>query len=314
MRRRLSCMAKRHERLLALIVIMCAIIPAADAKSHIKWNSAYQEYIDKYKDLAIDQMNKYGIPASITLAQGVFESGAGKSSLTRKSNNHFGIKCHSDWKGKKVYFDDDARGECFRAYKNAKESYEDHSRFLSTGRRYRRLFELKTTDYKGWAKGLKAAGYATNPQYAKRLIEIIELYDLDKYDRAKKSRKKKKGGYEIVAEQHRVYAKNDNYYVIARKGDTFRSIGEETGVSYRKIAKYNERDKDDTLREGEIIYLEEKAKRADKSYEGIVHYVEPGESMYSIAQQFGIKVEYLYRLNNLPPYYDIQVGDALRLR
>lgn len=290
------------------------ILPvSAGAKSHIKWNSAYQEYIDEYKDLAIEQMYKYGIPASITLAQGVFESGAGKSSLTRKGNNHFGIKCHKDWKGKKVYFDDDARGECFRAYKNARESYEDHSRFLATGRRYRSLFDLKTTDYKGWAKGLKAAGYATNPQYAKKLIEIIELYDLDKYDRAKKGRRKR-GGYVIPADLHRVYARNGNYYVIARNGDTFASISEETGVSRRKIAKYNERDKDDVLREGEPIYLEEKAKRADKSYEGFVYYVEPGDSMYGIAQKFGIKVESLYRLNGLPPYYDIKVGDPLRLR
>ena len=148
----------------------------------ISWNKTYQAYFDSYKDVAIGQMLQYGIPASITLAQGVLESGAGQSELARKSNNHFGIKCNG-WTGRKVYHDDDELGECFRAYDNALDSYVDHSLFLRNSQRYSRLFTLKKTDYKGWAKGLKACGYATSPTYASRLIEIIELYGLDQYDK-----------------------------------------------------------------------------------------------------------------------------------
>ncbi|MCR5242779.1 MAG: glucosaminidase domain-containing protein, partial [Prevotella sp.] len=140
-----------------------------------RWNAQYQEYVDQWSSVAIEQMNRYRIPASITLAQGLLESGAGRSELAREGNNHFGIKCHNGWTGPTVYKDDDQRNDCFRSYKTARESYEDHSRFLVNGRRYQSLFSLKMTDYKGWARGLKAAGYATNPKYADRLIEIIEV-------------------------------------------------------------------------------------------------------------------------------------------
>ena len=140
-----------------------------------KWNVTYQTYIDQYKDIAIEEMLRYNIPASITLAQGLFESAAGQSRLALYSNNHFGIKCH-DWTGRSVRHDDDELQECFRAYDNVRQSYEDHSKFLVNKPRYRSLFSLPRTDYKGWARGLKAAGYATNPQYANKLIEIIELY------------------------------------------------------------------------------------------------------------------------------------------
>lgn len=148
-----------------------------------KRNKSYQEYIEKYKDIAIREMEEYRIPASITLAQGLLESGAGKSELTLSANNHFGIKCQKNWEGEKVYHDDDAKGECFRKYNSALESYEDHSKFLKAGQRYASLFDLATTDYKAWARGLKKAGYATLPTYADRLIDIIELYELSQYDR-----------------------------------------------------------------------------------------------------------------------------------
>ena len=144
-------------------------------------NTLYNKYIKEYAPLAIEQMDKYKIPASITLAQGLLESGAGRSVLARKSNNHFGIKCHG-WPGGKVYHDDDEKGECFRAYRKVEDSYEDHSQFLKNGPRYAFLFKLKITDYKGWAKGLKKAGYATDRSYANRLITIIEDYELYKYD------------------------------------------------------------------------------------------------------------------------------------
>ena len=147
--------------------ISIALFLSLTASAQIQWNQTYQEYFNQYKDIAIEQMKKYHIPASITLAQGVFESGAGRSELATMGNAHFGIKCNG-WTGRKVYHDDDARNECFRAYNSAYESYEDHSKFLSGSQRYRQLFNLDITDYKGWARGLKAAGYATNPQYADR--------------------------------------------------------------------------------------------------------------------------------------------------
>ena len=144
-------------------------------------NMTRNEYIDKYKDEAIYQMKKYKIPASITLAQGILESGDGNSELAKKSNNHFGIKCHSDWQGERVYYDDDKKDECFRKYNKVKDSYNDHSEFLLRPR-YAALFEYALTDYKSWAKGLKKAGYATNPNYAKHLIKIIEENELHKLD------------------------------------------------------------------------------------------------------------------------------------
>lgn len=155
--------------------------------AQIKVNQTTQNYIDQYQNIAIKEMEKFGIPASITMAQGILESGSGKSELSISSNNHFGIKCHKSWSGEKVYHDDDAKQECFRKYNTVEESYEDHSLFLKNGQRYAFLFKLSRTDYKGWAHGLKKAGYATNPQYAYRLIDLIEAYDLHKLDKMKSS-------------------------------------------------------------------------------------------------------------------------------
>lgn len=282
-----------------------------------RWNQAYQQYIDQYKDIAIEQMHRWKIPASITLAQGLFESGAGKSDLVRKGNNHFGIKCHG-WTGRTVYHNDEKRNECFRAYSSAYESYDDHSRFLASSQRYSSLFKLKKTDYKGWARGLKSAGYATNPQYANKLIEIIQLYKLYKYDKAKSydrtmaKHAKSKSVYGMPLHPVKLY--NKNYYVIARRGDTFRSIADEVGVSYRKLASYNERNKNDVIEEGEVIWLKKKRKNAPKEYKGRFHYVKAGESMYTISQTYGIQLKSLYKMNNLTPEYSIRVGDALRLR
>ena len=281
------------------------------------WNARYQQYIDQYRDCAIEQMLKCKIPASITLAQGILESGAGQSELATKGNNHFGIKCHT-WTGRTIHRDDDARNECFRAYNSAFESFEDHSRFLATGQRYASLFKLKPTDYQGWARGLKAAGYATNPQYAQRLIDIIQLYKLYQYDTAKSYDKfmtdRTKDTRQDGQPLHLISIYNKNYYLYARRGDTFRSIGDEIGISYKKIAKYNERGKNDALEEGEIIWLKKKQKKAPKEYKNRNHYVRPGESMYSIAQKYGIRLESLYKLNRLPADYTLRVGDELRLR
>lgn len=300
-----------------LILALCAIslVPVAGQP---KWNQAYQSYIEQYKDIAIREMLTYNIPASITLAQGLLESGAGRSELTRKGNNHFGIKCHG-WTGRKTYHDDDEAGECFRAYDNALQSYEDHSKFLSQSRRYQSLFSLKRTDYRGWAYGLKAAGYATNPRYAESLIQIIELYKLYQYDSAT-SYDRFTARHSTVDKPvqtggtlHSIYRYNDNYYLRARRGDTYKLIGKEVQISYRKIARYNERPSKDQLREGEIVYLKKKRSRADRQFKGHPHIVKAGESMYDIAQMYGIRLKSLYQKNRLTPDYQIKAGDKLRV-
>lgn len=301
-----------------LTAILAATLCLATAEAQMKWNQTYQTYIDQYKDLAIEEMMKYGIPASITLAQGVFESGAGRSQLATRGNNHFGIKCHN-WTGDTMKQDDDARGECFRVYRNARESYNDHSRFLANNSRYRRLFSLKRTDYKGWAQGLKECGYATNPQYASKLIQLIELYNLYEYDYATTydkfmAKRTEDKPVSVKVGLHPIYKYNDNYYIYARSGDTFKSIGKEIGISGHSIAKYNEREYHDQLSEGDIIYLKKKQKRALKEFKNRPHTVQAGESMYSIAQKYGIRLKSLYKLNKLDETYQIKVGDRLRVR
>ncbi len=282
-------------------------------------NSRYNDYIRQYSSLAVDQMNRYRIPASITLAQGLLESGAGQSALARKSNNHFGIKCHNTWHGRKVYYDDDARGECFRAYRKVEDSYEDHSKFLKQGARYAFLFKLKITDYKGWARGLKKAGYATDPSYANRLITIIEDYELYKYDlkgmskreahRLAKELKKKPW----LANPHQVYLANGLAYVVAREGDTFRLLGGEFGIGWKKLVDYNDLHREYTLEAGDIIYLKKKNRKAQKPY--TVHVVRDGESMHSIAQKYGIRLKNLYKMNRKDAEeYLPEVGDRLHLR
>jgi len=295
------------------IFIFLAFLLTLGAPAQVRWNHTYQQYIDQYKDIAIEQMLKWKVPASITLAQGLLESGAGRSRLATQANNHFGIKCHG-WRGRTIYRDDDRNDECFRAYESAFDSFEDHSQFLAKGQRYQSLFRLKKTDYKGWARGLKKAGYATNPQYADKLIELIQLYKLYRYDTQKDYDRFMTEHARSNKKLHPISIYNKNYYLLARKGDTFRSIGEEIGISYKKIARYNERDVDSPLTEGEVIWLKKKQKRAPKEYKHRMHYVRKGESMYFIAQKYGIRLKSLYQMNHLSPDYDLRIGDELKLR
>lgn len=285
-----------------LLIVSCLTIHAQNR------NKQYEDYIKKYRELAVKEMKKYHIPASITLAQGLLESGAGQSELARKSNNHFGIKCGGDWRGKSVRYDDDERNECFRAYKHPEQSYEDHSKFLVSRPRYASLFKLKITDYKGWARGLKKAGYATNPRYAEQLIGIIELYDLHKYD--------KKGGLKWMKENpnpHQPYIANGLVYIVVREGDTWKSISKEFDISRKKLRKYNDLYKGYVLKAGDILYLEKKNRRADKEH--IVHVLRAGESMYSISQKYGIRLKRLYKLNKMSLEEPApEVGTILRLR
>lgn len=301
-----------------IAIIFLFSISSMASWAQMKWNQTYQLYINQYKDLAIREMLQYRIPASITLAQAVFESGAGRSRLARLGNNHFGIKCH-DWTGRTIAEDDDALGECFRAYDHPLQSFEDHSKFLVNSSRYRRLFSLSMQDYRGWAHGLKACGYATNPRYAHKLIELIELYKLYVYDSARSYDHAmiEYSGNQTVINQakplHPIAIFNKNYYIRARRGDTFKLIGEEIGVSYKKIAKYNERDKDDALTEGEIIFLKKKRKRAPKAFKNRPHVVKNGESLYIIAQIYGMRLSSLYKLNDFTPDHTIHVGDVVRV-
>ena len=300
-------------------IIGISLLFCATSQAQMKWNQTYQTYINQYKDLAIEQMLRYHIPASITLAQGLFESSAGRSVLATQGNNHFGIKCHN-WTGPTQYHDDDARGECFRVYKDARDSYEDHSKFLARQPRYARLFELGQRNYKGWAQGLKQCGYATNPQYANKLIQIIELYKLFDYDKAKRFDRfmaEHSGSEQAVNAQgllHPIYKFNDNYYLITREGDTFKALGKEVEINWRKLAKYNERDKNDVMHKGEIVYLKKKRKKAPKQYKNRPHIVKKGESMYIISQKYGIRLKNLYKMNYFDIDHQIKIGDRIRVR
>ena len=290
-----------------LITALLCILWCLLVQSQVR-NKQYEAYIKKYRDIAVEEMRKYHIPASITLAQGLLESGAGQSTLARKSNNHFGIKCGSDWDGKSVRYDDDARNECFRAYKHPKQSYEDHSKFLASRSRYAFLFKLKITDYKGWAKGLKKAGYATDRRYAQRLIDIIELYDLHQYD-TKKGMKWMKDN----PNPHQPYIANGLVYIVVRPGDTWKSISKEFDVSRKKLRKYNDLYKGYVLQPGDILYLEKKNRKADKEH--VVHVLRAGESMYSISQKYGIRLKNLNKRNKMEPDSPApEVGTILRLR
>lgn len=300
------------------VLLLLSVLVSSVSIAQMRWNQAYQQYINQYKDLAIHEMLRYGIPASITLAQGLFESSAGRSELSVKGNNHFGIKCHG-WEGRGTYHDDDEKGECFRAYDNVLQSYEDHSRFLKDNSRYASLFRLSRTDYQGWAYGLKACGYATNPKYAQKLIEIIQLYRLYEYDSAKDydrfmaKHNATDQPARVGGSLHPIHIYNKNYYLNARQGDTWKSIAKEIGISYRKLAKYNERSRKDSLVPGEIIWLKKKRSKAPKEYKRRPHIVKNGESMYSIAQQYGIKLKSLYKKNDLDKDYQLRVGDRLKL-
>ncbi len=292
-----------------IFVLLALSLPAA---LFAQRNGAYEAYIERYKDMAVEQMHRHRIPASITLAQALLESGAGRSRLAVEANNHFGIKCGGRWDGRYILENDDALGEKFRVYNSPRESYEDHSLFLKKPR-YAALFSLKLTDYKGWAHGLKSAGYATNPRYAQLLIKIIEEYDLTKYDGVGRHWRKTTDGESRVG-GYQVRRCNQSLYLIARSGDTFASIGKQMGISARKLRRYNEVGRDYVLSAGDVVYLEKKRSKADRSFKGKWHTVADGQSLYTIAQLYGVRLKTLYKLNGLPDTYRAEVGDRIRIR
>lgn len=281
-----------------------------------------EEYIDRYKSIAVAHMERYGIPASITMAQGILESDCGNSWLSLQSNNHFGIKCKRNWTGDKVYYDDDAKGECFRSYPSVEASYRDHAEFLDSQPRYDSLFAYSSDDYKSWARGLKAAGYATAPDYAQRLTRIIEenqLYLLDRPDgeRLYASRMGRKvtdpegwfadqssvepaagaspaidpDNYRVTINAHNgynVYQTNGVHYVLAKEGDTFENIGQKFRISARNLRKFNDlKDKKAQPLTGEVVYIERKKKRWEGNAH--THICRQGETAYAVGQSYAIR-------------------------
>ncbi len=279
-----------------------------------------EEYISKYQDLAVKEMARTGIPASITMAQGILESGSGNSRLAVKANNHFGIKCH-DWNGKKIRHDDDARRECFRKYKSVEESYRDHSDFLAAKPRYASLFLLDHSDYKQWAIGLKKAGYATSPTYAESLIRIIEenrLYLLDQgvevpeHDIHYADNVDANDASDDNSDQRKVFENNRVKYIIVKEGDSFISLTDELDLLPWQLSKYNEISENQSLSEGQILYIQ--PKRANAEAGNKTHKVKNGETMYSISQKYGIRLDKLYSRNQIDKGTEPQSGAELLLR
>jgi len=310
---------------------MGMILLLLSAVASYSQGTSVEDYIQRYSTLAMEEMNKWGVPASITLAQGILESGSGNSELAVKANNHFGIKCHKEWKGKTFHTDDDEKGECFRKYDSPEDSYQDHSQFLLTRDRYDFLFLLEVTDYKAWAHGLKKAGYATNPRYADLLIRIIEeneLYKFDngvevshqspvvslqsesseidyKYGEPYESELSGKGG-----DGRNIFENNKVKFVYAREGDTWEGIAGEFGIYGWQVRKYNGLRKKDEIVAGEVIYLEKKRNKALIES----HTVKPGESLRNISQRYGVKEKALCRLNDLKAGSEPEAGKRLDLR
>ena len=293
--------------------------------------SARSRYILKYSQIAVDEMNRSGIPASITLAQGILESGNGLSELAKKSNNHFGIKCHGSWTGEKVYHDDDEKGECFRAYKEVRHSYEDHTDFLVRGSRYEFLFELDPTDYKGWAKGLKKAGYATAPDYATKLIRIIEEEQLHRFDIAaispllasedtlrvkiegptlnSKGKPVKNAKRKFLIHRMKLH-ENGTPYVILKQGETIETLSDSLKMRVVVLLAINDANYETIIKAGEAVFIDYKKARSKKKFVVATN----GLTMRAISQQNAIRLDKLYKYNNYPVGRQPKNGEKIRLR
>ncbi len=287
-------------------------------------------YVNTYKGLAVAEMKRTGVPAAITLAQGIHESGAGNSKLVLESNNHFGIKCKSNWTGESVKHDDDTKAECFRKYSASEQSYKDHSDFLKNGQRYASLFQLDPTDYKGWARGLKQAGYATNPKYPEVLIKLIEDYDLQDYTftalgnesdtKQTIAKNEQPVNNEMtpvvtVVQKETDYPSgqfkiNDTKVVFVRKGISFLSIAKQYDVDLSKIFEFNEISRSEIIENDQLIYLQRKRKTGSNEF----HTVQLGETLHYIAQQQAIRLESLRELNWLNEEDKPAVGEQLNLK
>lgn len=323
-----------------LIAIFIGVFSCKSYKPAVSTSSttmSARDYIDTYKDLAIYEMKRTGIPASITLAQGMIESDFGRSRLAVEANNHFGIKCHNDWTGQTIRHHDDKRNECFRKYKKVAESYYDHSDFLKNGSRYKSLFDLEVTDYKGWARELKKAGYATNPDYANMLIRSIEANNLMALDRGRSTFNKdqiiantdqsvappdtditrtpvmnKTGNVAVAARLPRIMENNRIQYIIVKDGESREKIEKEFQLLKWELPKYNELNEDFVPVAGQLLYLQPKRDKADPGKE--FYTTAEGDTMYQLSQKFGIKLKSLYELNRMEFGDEPEPGKKLWLR
>lgn len=308
----------------ALIIAFLAVLFAGASG-----DSPQERYIAKFSGIAVSEMKRTGIPASITLAQGMLESRYGLSTMATEGHNHFGIKCHSTWKGKRMYYDDDAPQECFRVYPDDAQSYRDHSDFLRYWDRYKPLFELAPTDYKGWAHGLKKAGYATDPQYASKLIKIIEDYGLYRFDTGSAGEAlavpqtplaiEKQTQRQLSAGEHYsyslsrpVYTRNGVRFVYARQGESYASIAEAFNLFHKEILRFNDLPADQPLEEGTVVYLQRKKKTAASGME--MYVFSEGENLRDVCQRFAVREKSIVKLNQLPAGFVPGEGDRILLR
>lgn len=310
-------MSGLNRHIAILLVLLTAVLKSVFAQPAEKKNTP-EDYINLYKNDAIKEMLAFRVPASITLAQGMLESDYGNSALAVYANNHFGIKCHKEWTGETYTQDDDEKDECFRKYETVYDSYVDHSEFLKSRPRYASLFELKITDYKGWAHGLKAAGYATDPKYATRLIELIERHKLYEYDKMEgippvaAEPKSPQGNRTVVTNitSREVYLNNNRKYVIVKSGDTFMKLAQELNMGVWQLYKYNDLNKNSTLTPGQILYIQPKRARSNVAEK---HQMKPGETMHDVSQKYGIKLKKLYQYNNMEPGTQPKAGQVIYL-
>jgi hypothetical protein len=315
-------------RRLFFLVSIIALTAGRGLSQGVDYTTLVNRYIQLYQDIAVKEMMVYRIPASITLAQGILESNAGTSRLAREANNHFGIKCHKDWIGKSFYQDDDEKNECFRKYEDPVESFRDHSYFLTLRERYKALFELEITDYQGWARGLKAAGYATNPAYATKLISIIEKFSLHRFDhtgyaslfgdslanledeRAREAWLNTFVVFAIGPNGRKVYENNRLQMTVARRGDNILTIARDFDVDPKNLAGFNDMKGSTLLKPGQVVYLESKRRRAAVD----THQVKDRETLFSIAQMYGVKLKVLAKRNRIPQGLEPPAGMLLKLR
>lgn len=327
-----------------ILVVLCSICIAFSGYSQKQTSRA--DYIAQYADIAMQEMQRTGIPASITLAQACLESADGNSDLALAAQNHFGIKCHSSWTGKRIYKDDDTKNECFRVYNSVYESYKDHSEFLVNGRRYAFLFEFSATDYKAWARGLQKAGYATNPNYAEHLIRIIEENKLYIYDQPEKykvavTESQEKSGFASKFNFSRpplakapaptvappdisllapaetkfdkpIYEHNRVRFIKLQDNETIFTISQKFGIPVWKLFYYNDFIPGQTLTNGDIVYIEYKRNQAEKPH--YTHTVQKGETLFSISQLYGVKVSRLASMNRRNPEEKIPEGTHIYVR
>ncbi len=308
------------------IVFQINLFAQVSSQPSERLNSRH-EYVELYKEDAIKEMIRTGIPASITMAQAILESSDGNSPLAKYANNHFGIKCH-DWKGATFIQDDDSKNECFRKYKDVYQSYEDHSNFLRDRPRYAFLFDLKPTDYIAWAHGLKKAGYATNPKYPQLLLKIIEennLHELDKQEKipskntstknpkhtVKPKTKTAESNYQIEKDELILKHENNVEYVVAKKDETPFIIAKKLHLGAWEINKYNDLEKNQSIHAGDIIFIKPKRKES-KNHE--IHTAQEGETLWSISQEYGIRLKKLAKMNDLSPEDLITKGQKIKLQ